>query len=36
VAAIAAVRQWRYEPFLLNDQPVAVQTSIQVQFKMPR
>jgi TonB family protein len=36
VAAMAAVRQWRYEPFMLNDQPVSVQTSIQIEFKLPR
>jgi len=36
VAAMAAVRQWRYEPFMLNNQPVSVQTSIQIEFKLPR
>jgi TonB family protein len=36
VAAMAAVRQWRYEPFLLNNEPVSVQTSIQIEFKLPR
>jgi TonB family protein len=36
VAAMAAVRQWRYEPFLLNNEPVPVQTSIQIEFKLPR
>jgi TonB family protein len=35
VAAMAAVRQWRYEPFMLNNEPVSVQTSIQIEFKLP-
>jgi protein TonB len=29
-----AVRQWRYKPYLLNGQPVEVDTQITVQFKM--
>ncbi|MES2390035.1 MAG: energy transducer TonB [Acidobacteriota bacterium] len=29
-AAIDAVRQWRYRPYLLNGSPVAVQTTIVV------
>ena len=32
-AALAAVRQWRYQPFLLNGKPVAVDTTIVVNFK---
>lgn len=31
-AAIAAVRQWRYRPYLLNDQPVEVETTVTVNF----
>jgi TonB family protein len=31
-AAIAAVRQWRYKPYLLNGEPVYVSTEIQVNF----
>ena len=31
-AAIEAVRQWRYRPYLLNSQPVAVETEITVNF----
>lgn len=31
-AAIAAVKQWRYKPFLLNGQPVEVETIITVSF----
>jgi protein TonB len=33
-AAMDAVRQWRYKPYLLNGQPVEVDTQITVQFKM--
>ena len=35
-AAIDAVRQWRYRPYLLNGKPVRMQTKITVNFKMPR
>jgi periplasmic protein TonB len=31
-AAIEAVRQWRYQPYILNDQPVEVETEITVNF----
>ena len=31
-AAIEAVRQWRYRPYLLNDQPVEVETQVTVNF----
>ena len=31
-AAIDAVSQWRYRPYLLNGQPVDVETSINVVF----
>ena len=33
-AAIKAVRQWRYTPYLLNGQPVEVDTTIQAIFNM--
>ena len=32
-AAVAAVRQWRYSPCLLNGKPVAVQKEITIIFK---
>jgi periplasmic protein TonB len=32
--AIAAVRQWRYKPYLLNGQPVEVETTITVIFAL--
>jgi protein TonB len=31
-AAIEAVRQWRYRPYLLNNQPIEVETEITVNF----
>ena len=33
-AAIEAVRQWRYKPYVLNDQPVEVETQITVNFSL--
>jgi protein TonB len=33
-AAIGAVNQWRYQPTLLNGEPVEVLTSIQVDFTL--
>ena len=35
-AAIDAVEQWRYRPYLLNGEPVAVRTQIQVNFTLNR
>jgi TonB family protein len=34
IAAVAAVRQWTYQPYLLNGVPVEVQTEITVNFEM--
>ncbi len=31
-SALAAVRQWRYRPYLLNSEPVEVETEITVKF----
>src|SRR5436309_2440538 len=33
-AAVEAVSQWRYEPTLLNGEPVEIDTIIQVNFKL--
>jgi protein TonB len=33
-AAFDAVQQWRYRPYLLNGQPVAVETTIHVVFSL--
>jgi len=32
--AIEAVKQWRYRPYLLNGQPVEVETTITVIFSL--
>ena len=33
-AAMEAVKQWRYKPYVLNGEPVAVDTQIQVNFML--
>lgn len=33
-AAFAAVKQWRYRPYLLNGEPVEVETNITVRFQI--
>ncbi len=33
-AAMEAVRQWKYKPYILNGDPVEVETTIKVQFHM--
>jgi len=35
-AAMDAVATWRYRPYLLNDQPVEVETTVNVIFSMGR
>ena len=35
-AATDAVKQWKYKPYLLNGEPVEIQTQITVNFKLPR
>lgn len=35
MAAMDAVRWWRYEPYLVNGQPAGVETTVQVQFSPP-
>lgn len=32
-AAMDAVRQWKYRPYLLNGEPLEIQTQITVNFK---
>jgi TonB family protein len=34
-AASDAVKQWKYKPYLLNGEPVEIQTQITVNFKLP-
>jgi len=33
-SAIVAVKQWRYRPYILNNQPVEVETQITVNFTL--
>jgi periplasmic protein TonB len=33
-AAIDAVKQWRYKPYMLNGEPVAVETTVMVNFTL--
>jgi TonB family protein len=34
-AAVDAVKQWKYKPYYLNNEPVEIQTQIIVNFKLP-
>lgn len=34
-AAVDAVKQWKYKPYLLNGEPVEIQTQITINFKLP-
>jgi periplasmic protein TonB len=33
-AAVEAAKQWKYKPYLLNGQPIAVETQITLNFKL--
>ena len=33
-SALEAVRQWKYKPYMLNGEPVEVETTIQVNFNL--
>ncbi len=33
-AALEAVKQWRYKPYMLNGQPTEIDTNIKVDFKL--
>jgi protein TonB len=35
-AATDAVKQWKYKPYLLNGDPVEIQTQITINFKLPK
>jgi len=35
-AAIEAVKQWKYQPYLLNGAPVEVETTVSVDFSLSR
>jgi TonB family protein len=34
-AAVDAVKQWKYKPYLLNGEPVEIQTEMTINFKLP-
>ncbi len=34
-AAVDAVKQWKYKPYLLNGSPVEIQTQVTINFKLP-
>jgi protein TonB len=34
-AAVEAVKQWVYEPTVINSEPVALETDIDVTFSLP-
>ena len=35
-STIAAVKQWEYRPYISSGQPVAVETQLRVNFKLPQ
>jgi protein TonB len=35
-AAVDAVKQWKYKPYLLNGEPVEIQTQVTMNFKLPK
>jgi protein TonB len=35
-AAVDAVKQWKYQPYLLDGAPVEIQTQVTINFKLPR
>jgi periplasmic protein TonB len=35
-AAVEAVKQWKYKPYLLNGEPVEIQTQVTMNFKLPK
>ena len=35
-AAVEAVKRWKYKPYLLDGEPVEIQTQVTVNFKLPR
>jgi len=35
-AAMDAVKQWKYKPYLLNGDPVEIKTEVTINFKLPK
>ncbi|MGA2856185.1 MAG: TonB family protein [Candidatus Sulfotelmatobacter sp.] len=34
-AAVDAVKRWKYKPYLLNGEPVEIQTQVTINFRLP-
>jgi len=34
-AAVDAVKRWKYKPYLLNGEPVEIQTQVTIHFRLP-
>ena len=34
-SAVNAVRQWKYRPYLLNSEPLEIETQITIRFRLP-
>ncbi len=34
-AAMDAVKRWKYRPYMLNGEPVEIQTQVTINFKVP-
>ena len=34
-SALDAVKQWKYKPYLLNGEPIEIQTEVTINFKLP-
>jgi periplasmic protein TonB len=32
---VNAVKQWKYKPYLLNGEPVEIQTQVTINFRLP-
>jgi protein TonB len=35
-AAVDALRNWRYRPYMLNNEPIEVETSVSVVFSLDK
>jgi protein TonB len=35
-AAVEAVKRWKYKPYLLNGEPVEIQTQVTIKFQLPQ
>jgi periplasmic protein TonB len=35
-SALDAIKQWRYKPYLLNGEPVELETTVTIKFHLGR